>query len=164
MIGRNIAITLIFSIAFGCNQDESRKLPSIDLLMKDSVTRINTLSIHNGKPMMIINFEADCKHCQDETDSLLKYVNDFPETKFCFINMISMKEVRTFSKHFKFDNYRNIFIGQDTGKVFPKHIGSRTTPFSVVYNSDGKGVKAFVGEAKMSDLIPILQTLNNKKL
>lgn len=161
ILGLVVTALMIFS-QFACKQDELRRLPSIDILLQDSVTKKNTLDLHAGKPMMIINFEADCKHCQDETDSLLKYVNMFPESNFCFVNMVSMREVRTFSKHFKFDNYSNIFIGQDTGKVFPRFINSHATPMAVVFDKDRNMVAAFSGEAKMSDLIPILQTLNGK--
>jgi hypothetical protein len=61
---------------------EGRLLPSIDMLLPDSVTHFNTAGIPNGKPFVVIGFQPWCTHCQAETQDIIQHIQQLGYSYF----------------------------------------------------------------------------------
>src|SRR5579864_2134147 len=130
-------LTLIISIIFliACRQSRQEPhLPFFNLLLSDSITRLNTAMIPEGKPTILLYFSPDCEHCQHETESLLHSMDSLKKIHFYFITTDSFDRMRVFYQHYKIHNYPNITIGRDYRFFFPNHFGSPVPPYLVIYD------------------------------
>jgi len=100
-------------LSVGCFKATKDPMPSFNVLLSDSVTILNTKDIPSGAPIVMIHFDATCRECQQETDSLLLNMKTLQNVSFYFFTVGEFSEVTTFKNYYHFDRYSNITIGQD---------------------------------------------------
>lgn len=123
---------------------EGRLMPSFNLLLEDSSTRLSSAEIPAGKPIIVIGFSPTCKHCGKETDDIIKHIDQFKNTPIYFVTPYPFKEMRGFYRYFKLNRYPNIKMGRDSSDYFMSYFKVTTIPFTAVFDSKKRLKQAFV--------------------
>jgi len=154
------ALSLIF-ILVSCKQEQKggEVLPAFDILLPDSVTRLNTAQIQEGQPIALLYFSPDCEHCQQETDSILHHMNSLKTIKFLFVTNDPLERLKIFKGYYRIDKYPNIILGIDEQFFIPRHFKGITTPYMVLYDRDKRQRKIFDGEAEVRKIIALVDSL-----
>ncbi len=156
-----IALSVIMLTSLiACKQDSSTQMPEFGYLLPDSATIAYSDRIPIGKPIVIVNFEADCLECQQTTDSLLANMEQMKGVRFIFLTKEEFRKVRIFYMRYKLENYPNIAVGQDylqTAHVFFK---VRRTPLIALYNSQKYLMEVYDGKPVMEELIRSIKKLD----
>lgn len=131
----------------GC-KDTDNEFPDVKLKMADQSEIL--LSDHlQGKPGMIIHFDADCKGCQDEAESIVKNINQFRDIRIVFASLQQFDKIDLFDRYFKLSQNKNIVVGQDYNSTIPTHFKTYTTPMIVLTDKTSTVRKVIVGEIEM---------------
>lgn len=156
--GMNILLIWIMLLLQSCARDPLATMPSFNLLLPDS-SILNTTDLPAGNPYLFIHFDASCKGCQEETDSLLIYMDELKDVKLYFLTIESLKSVRLFRDYYKMQRYPNITLGLDCEMAFSKHFHNATTPFMAIYDRNKELRGVFEGQAKMDKLLTTLNEI-----
>jgi len=111
---RNYLIICCILTAIGCQGRKGAdigQLPSIDLLLPDSLTHINTKDVREGRPVALLYFSPDCEHCQNEITSILHNMDSLNNVLFYFITNDSLDRIRVFKSTYLLNKYSNITVG-----------------------------------------------------
>ncbi|MBC9915101.1 TlpA family protein disulfide reductase [Chitinophaga varians] len=132
-------------------------MPSIDVLLMDSSTVINTSKMEGKNSYVLLFFEPDCPHCQKEIESILKNIESFDNAKFCFLSISSFPEIKNFCKRYDIIRYRNVVVGRDTAAAYAKYFSIRAVPHTSIYTSDRRLKKIFASSVDAKELISALK-------
>jgi thiol-disulfide isomerase/thioredoxin len=155
-------ICIIFlGVLAGCafKYKKTPELPSFNFLMIDSSTIYSTSQIPKGKPFVIVYFSPDCDACQEETEDLLKNMNELKGTSFYFLTDDSFSRLVVFNKYYKIERYPNIILGSDYERSIQKHFRPGGTPYVALYNGKKRLRAVYSGGVEAKKLIEMLQTL-----
>jgi thiol-disulfide isomerase/thioredoxin len=152
-----IVISLIFS---GCAFYEKKRadLPSINLLMIDS-TVINTGNIPEGKPIVMMFFSPECKHCQYETESLLQNAQLFKNILFYLISADPLEKIKSYSTYFHLTNYPNFIPVMDNTFSLFYQLKPDFVPYFFIYNKHKKLFAALPGSDNINLIDSLVHTL-----
>lgn len=148
---RCFAITLLLSVLL-CACGNKSEIPDFNILLTDSATVFNTAKVPVGKPIVFIFFGADCEHCQEQTNELLKNIDALNMVMFYFVSIDPIDKIKIFQEHYKLERYPNILIGRDYAFSFPKFFEVNTTPFTAIYDKHQKLKVIIKGEAEVSKI------------
>lgn len=131
-----------------------RSLPAFNIMLSDSATIFNTYNIPKGKPVALMLFDPECKHCKDLTRKLTENMDSLKDIQFyMFTAAHSMTAIRKFYEDFHLANYSNIkVIGRDYEFFFHEYYGVKFVPDIALYDSNKKLIKLFEANATVKDL------------
>lgn len=115
-------------------------IPSIDILLKDSVTVFNTSKDKNANSVVLLFFDPSCPYCQKEVRSVVKNIDKFHETQFCLLSIASLQDIREFCRQFNLDKYQNIVVGRDIKAGYIQYFNISSVPHTSIY-SVGHGLR-----------------------
>jgi thioredoxin-related protein len=127
-------------------------MPAFKIRLADSVTVINTFNIKKGRPTLLILFGADCEHCKQFTDSLVKHIDSFKDANIYMFTFSPFPDLRKFIEEHKLKEYKNITMGNDAELFFPGFYKVSSVPGIAVYDKNKKIVKLFTGTVKVEDI------------
>lgn len=166
---------LAFAISFSCvltvaaqQQDNIRKFPSPNtnrdslpyklkpvlpqfrIMLTDSSTIFNSVSIPEGRPIVLMLFSPVCEHCSEAMASLLKDMDRLKDIRFYLISTVqSMTAIRKFYNDLDLGKYKNIeAIGWDFDYFYMENYFTLSVPDFAVYDKNKKLIKLF--EVEMS--------------
>lgn len=132
---------------------EGRLLPSFDLLLADSSTRLNTAAIPTGSPFVVIGFSPFCTHCQAETKDIVQHMASWKDTRIYFVTPYPFQDMKAFYSYFKLKEYPNIIMGRDEKNAFFKYFSTTSIPYTTIYDPKKRLKQVFIGEANTAKLI-----------
>ncbi|WPQ63354.1 thioredoxin-like domain-containing protein [Chitinophaga sancti] len=146
-----LLVFFIFILFISCNskdttKSEMRELPSINLLLSDSINVFNTIDIPKGKPIILFYFGAYCDHSRILMKRFLKDMDFYKNVNFYLITDDSFYDMRAFYRNFSLDQYYNIKVGIDNTSAFRKHFKANGYPYLVLYDKNGRLIETFYGE------------------
>ncbi len=107
---------------------------------------------------IFISFHSDCDFCINETESITQHIAEFGNTQFFFISPEPISVIRSFAEEKGLINQPNITFLHDKKLIFPLRFDVNTSPYTLVYDKQGKLIKRFSGQI----LAPaILKALND---
>jgi thiol-disulfide isomerase/thioredoxin len=129
-------------------------LPAFNILEMDSATIFNTYNIPQGKPVALMLFSPDCKHCRRTVNALRDGMDSIKNVQFyLFTGAHSMTEIRAFYKEHHLADYKNIrIVGRDLEFFFFDHYKTRVVPDIALYDEHKKLVKLIEGETTASEV------------
>ena len=129
-------------------------LPAFNIMLPDSTTIFNTYNIPEGKPIIILFFDPDCKHCKAEIKLLLAGMDSLKDIRFYIITSVhDFKRIRDFYDEYHLGDYKNIeVVGRDYEYFFITYYGVKFVPDLVLYNGHKDLVKFFDGHVSVKDL------------
>jgi peroxiredoxin len=156
-----IASSIYLIIAPATKQKDVPKeilsLPSINLLLTDSQTIVNTTSAIKDKAIVVFYFDPGCSHCQKETEELVANKEILNEVNFYFVSIDSMQKIKSFEYYYRLKEFNQIIVAKDHEFKGLSTFKVTSIPTNIVYNNKHKLVKIFVGEAKINDIKDVLK-------
>jgi thiol-disulfide isomerase/thioredoxin len=131
-------------------------IPAFTIQLTDS-SLFAKKDIPKRRPVVMIYFNPECGHCQQEAQELAKNMDRFKKVFFVMAAYHDMEQIREFAVTYGLDKFSNVRIGRDTKYFIPVFYDVKMTPFSAVYNKKGNLVKAFPGGMSVDDLKKALQ-------
>lgn len=135
---------------------EGRLLPSFNLLLVDSITKLDTRDIPEGSPFVVICFSPFCKHCQAETRNILAHMKELEKTRIYYVTPSPFTEIKAFYQHFKLAQYPNITIGRDTANFFMPYFKVTGVPYTIVFDSKKRVKQILLSEANADKLVRLV--------
>ena len=129
-------------------------LPAFNIMLTDSSTIFNTYNIPDGKPIVILFFDPDCRHCKAEIRLLLAGMDSLADVRFYFITSVhDFNKIRAFYEEYELKGYKNIEVfGRDYEYFFITYYGVKFVPDLVIYDEHKNLVKFFDGHVSVTDL------------
>ena len=150
---------LLIGCFFSCtnsvkNQDSQfATLPSLNLLLLDSATKINTQNATNEKQTILMYISPDCEHCHNLTTDLLKNMQRLKDIQIYMLTPMPLTDLKHFYNDFHLGDYKNITVGRDYGFSFDKIYNAPTFPCTVIYNKEKKLVKMYRSEVSIDKIV-----------
>jgi thiol-disulfide isomerase/thioredoxin len=156
-----IAALFIYSNAF-CQYDttppylKDKMLPAFNLLNSDSALFTHKI-LSTGKTTIIMLYNPECGHCQDQMDLLLSLPEIITNTQIVLTSSQPLFKIKTFYQKNKLEQYPNIFAGKDYAWFFGKFFQPKTIPVLAVYNKQNKFVFISQGNATKKQLLEAIK-------
>lgn len=127
-------------------------LPELRLVKQDRTTLRNA-DLNNGATLMLMLFNPTCEHCEDQTDTLRKYIYLFKKTNLILVAGPMMGPyLDMFKNGHKLDDYPTIQLALDSNAYADKTFLYQTLPQINIYDKNQKLVKIFVGNVPIDSL------------
>jgi len=138
-------------------------LPSFNIRLLDSVTIFNTDNIPSGKPIAIVFFDPNCKHCQHSINALIKSMDSVRNVRFYFITPVhDLALLRNFYMQYHMGDYKNIQIaGRDFEFFFFDFYRTISYPDVALYDKHKKLIRLIEGEFSASDIYNCINGIKN---
>lgn len=158
---KTITLSIFICLLLSCKSRTSggEVLPDFDVLLPDSITRINTSEIKTGAPIVLLYFSPDCEHCQNETEAILQHIDRLKDVRFYFITNDPFDRLKIFGQHYRLDKYSNILLGQDEQFFLLRYLKGSFPPCLVLYDKDKRKSKTFQGETPIDTIISSIHQL-----
>ncbi len=117
-------------------------IPPFTIQLTDS-SNFSKKDLPKKTPVVIIYFNPECGHCQDEAKEIAKNMDKFKKVFFLMVAYHDLGQIKEFGETYELDNFKNVKLGRDSKYFLPVFYQVKTTPFSAVYNKKGKLVTAF---------------------
>ncbi len=129
-------------------------LPAFNIMLLDSATIFNTYNIPEDRPVVILFFDPDCKHCKAEIKVLLAGMDSLKDTRFYIITSVhDFQRICDFYAEYHLGDYKNIeVVGRDYEYFFITYYGVKFVPDLVLYDERKNLVKFFDGHVSIGDL------------
>ena len=130
------------------------KLPAFNILEMDSMSIFNTYNIPSGKPIALMLFSPDCKHCKRTIDALLKGMDSIKNIQFYLVTAAhSMTEIKNFYNEHHLADYKNIkMVGRDYEFFYFSYYITKFVPDIALYDEHKKLIRLIEGETTVSEL------------
>jgi len=134
-----------------------KTFPPIKLLLADSSSHFTKDNISKKDDIVLMLFNPECSHCRTETDSLLKYINLFINTRIIMATTMPFEQMRIFIKEFKLNEYPLITVGRDEHFFLPVYFEISHLPFLAFYDKKKKLISVHEGNMKVKDMLSELK-------
>ena len=137
----------------------SQSIPSFQMQLTNGKS-FSSGSLSPKKPLILIYFAPDCEHCQILMDTIFKKINAFKNSQIVMVTFKPLNEVVDFENHYETHKYQNIKTGTEVPIFFfRKYYQVENTPFTALYDKQGKLIISYKKETPVDDLIKHLKLL-----
>ncbi len=123
-----------------------------------TLTKINRSQLSardlKGK-VMLVYFDPDCDHCQEEAKLIQANLDAFKEYALYFISSAPMSKMQQFAWDYKLAG-PNVNLAYATPENILRTFGPVQTPSIYIYSDTGKLVRAFNGQTPIEKILPLL--------
>ena len=167
MMSRNhIMLYLLLPALFFCRfhyqaiaQKPVGDIPPFKILQTNG-RYFSAADLPKNKPVVLIYFSPDCEHCQVLMDQLFPKINAFKNAELVMVTFKPVEELAGFEKKYQTYKYPNIKVGTEGTTFFLRYYYRLTnTPFTIVYNKNGKVVCNYRMQTPVDDLISQIKKL-----
>jgi len=159
---RFLSFFLLLLGLYSCNKTpplktglEGSPLPSFNLLLEDSVSKIDPSHSSKGSPVVLFYFTPGCPYCQAELKGIITHISSLNDIHFYLFTCARFAEMKAFSKYFQLQKYRNIRVGVDYDSAFGKVFDAYGVPYTAIYNKDQRLVHAYIGRINSQQILDI---------
>jgi len=156
---KNILFSLLLALLLGCSGPppirtglEGKKLPSFNLLLMDSATKLNTDAIPAGKPIVLLYFSPECPFCQAETEEIVSRIQSLSDIRFYFFTPYPFGQLRNYYSHYELEKYPNITVGRDYTASFGRYFKTQAVPYMAIYNKDKRLKQVYIGKLSAGEI------------
>jgi thiol-disulfide isomerase/thioredoxin len=113
--------------------------------------RFTKENLDTTRTKLFYYFNSECEHCEKQGSWISKDIEIFDNLEVIFISFEEMDAIKGYQN--KFDFVRdNITFLQDTRLTFSDKFGVGEFPSIILYTKNGKLIKKFEGETKVSEI------------
>ncbi|SRR6266498_2707499 len=159
MLFKIIAFRIVLLIAFSIiifekiEAQSADQIPPFKMLMSDGKF-FSAIDLPKNKPLVLIYFAPDCEHCQVLMNELFKNIEAFKTVQIVLITFKPIQDLQAFEKLYGTNKYQNIKAGTEGNTYFLRRFFRLdNTPFTALYNKEGKLVYSYRKETPVDDLI-----------
>lgn len=150
----------ILSIPFFLSSCSTKKLdkntlagnpmPSFQLLLMDSITYINSSTIPNDKPIVMLFVSPYCPHCREQTENIIANIKSLNKVRIYFLTTFSLDEIKQFNNQYGLSKYENIIVAQNNDFRFVDYFNISSIPFIAIYDKEKILKKVMIGKVDAS--------------
>ena len=153
----NIVLLSIFFCSCYGNQPENTGLegepmPSIMLLMPDSITSVNTKDGPDDKASVLLYIGPYCPYSRAQMNEIVTHISDLKNIQFYVFTSWPLFDMKKFCNQYHLNNYQNIKAGVITNDFFDKHFETKGVPYIIIYGRDKKLRKVFLGNIESAEI------------
>lgn len=157
-----VILILGLSCILACHARSGREstlstLPSFNMLLMDSTTVLKAEQISPGRPIILIFFEPDCPHCQEETQALTAHMEALKNVRIYMVTLAPLKEIKDFYHKNHLAKYGTFIVGQDYKYSFFRTFRPTQVPYMAIYDTNKQLVKIFYGELSVEKILNAIQ-------
>jgi thiol-disulfide isomerase/thioredoxin len=121
-------------------------LPAFKILLPDSAHWFTQANLKKGKAVMIMVFNPDCSHCQNQAEVIAQNHKELlSEIEIVMCSYQDLQKMRGFIDKYKLGEFSNIHVGRDVNYFFTPFYNMHLFPFLAIYDKKGKLYKVFEG-------------------
>ncbi|MDR3714163.1 MAG: thioredoxin fold domain-containing protein [Puia sp.] len=157
---KKIILFLALASTVGCRDHkneiktgfEGKPLPSFNVLLMDSTTKLNTENIPSGEPVVVFYFNPYCPFCRAQTEEMLGNIKSLKNIRFYLVSNFPFEMIKKYYSDFQLNKYSNITVVQDYDAYFGNYYKAPGVPYIAIYNKEKILKKAFIGQLGSSDI------------
>jgi thiol-disulfide isomerase/thioredoxin len=151
---------IIFLITVSSPQkSSSQSLPEFTVQLTNGKL-FTKKDISHKEPFILIYFAPDCGHCQALIREVLKRINEFKKSQILLVSFESLQDVTRFEKDYGLKSHPSIKTGIEKQVfLFRYYYHLENTPFTALYDKQGKYVISYKTQTPVDDLIKHLNAL-----
>lgn len=127
---------------------EGTSLPSYNLLLMDSTTRINISQIKSENPLVLFYFSPNCSYCKAQTKEVIQDISLLQSIHIFMASSFPFTEIKNYYEDYKLKKYPSITVGQDYEQFFNRYFKPGGFPCFAIYGSDKKLNQVLLGKVK----------------
>lgn len=130
-----------------------QSVPAFEITAVPDSSTFSSAALKKDKPVVIILFNPDCDHCQNETKELLAWRQEIKHLQIVMVSSAPYDKVKEFYQDYNIQSLANIQMGCD--REYKLALLFRATSYPAIYVYDSKGIlsKAYVGGARVADIV-----------
>jgi peroxiredoxin len=167
---RTLIVTLcVFAAACGSKEKKPEPTPAENPTPSVATVKnerpVMTLTLTDGsqidaqalnEQMVLVLFQPDCDHCQNEATQIRKRLNAFKDYQLYFISSQPMEAIQKFAKDYKLYDLPNVHFGFTTVENVLNNYGAISAPSIYIYTKEGRLVESFDGLVDVEVVIKYL--------
>jgi len=139
---------------------QTSSMPAFKMQLTNGKT-FTSAQLNHQKPTVLIYFAPDCEHCQVLMNELFARMNDFRTAQLVMVTFEPLKELFGFEKKYQTSKYPNIKVGSELPVFFFRYLYKlEHTPFTALFNKNGKLVASYKEKTPVNDLVKKLKALH----
>lgn len=115
---------------------EGKPIPSINLLLLDSITHINLKTWKIGKPVVLIDISPTCPYCRALTQKIADEHENLKGIQFIVLSSYPLTELKKYDNEYMLKKYPNITVAQDSDAHFGQYFQAPGVPCIAIYGKD----------------------------
>jgi len=131
---------------------EGRLLPAFDLVLPDSLSRLNTRDIPTGRSFIMMGFSPYCSHCQEATREIIQNMDKFNSTRIYMVTTLPLADLRQFDSVFNLAKYPNIILAKDPKTYFLSYFRSTGIPYLAIFDTKKRLKEVMTGRVKIDQV------------
>ena len=144
---------LLLSIFFVKTIANAQTMPVFSIMQSNGKT-LNTKSLVNTRPVVLIYFSPDCDHCTTLLNTMFAQIDKFKRATILLVTFRPMNELTDFEKKYKTNKYKNVIVGVEEPIFFLKNLFQlESTPFTALFNKNGSLIYLYKKETHVNDLL-----------
>lgn len=157
---KNIVLLLFFTVlfVFGSSAQVADPKPGSTIppfkILKTNGGYFTNNDIRKNAPVVLIYFAPDCDHCIKLMDQLFKKIHQLDKASIVMVTFREPNDVAWFERKYQTAQYRNITVGTEgTSYVLRNYYRLDKTPFTAVYNKNGKLAFSYKNETPVDEML-----------
>lgn len=135
---------------------QNKTIPVFSLLSLDSIAFSSGVLSQNKKTIIML-FNPDCEHCQQQLQLLLTIPEVINNTNLVLSSTETLQKINTFYTKFRLENYNGVIIGKDFKYFFGGYYRPKTIPVLAFYNKQKQLVYFNQGNVKKKQILQALK-------
>lgn len=128
-------------------------IPAFTLLLTDSISLFTKEDLKKNQPTMLILFSPDCEHCKQETEEIIKHIDNFKKINIVMATMLPMEKMKTFYETYQLSRFDNIVVGYDKFFILPSFYDIKSLPFLAFYDKKKNLISVFDGNLSIPKML-----------
>ena len=135
------------------------QLPSFAMTLSNG-QYFKAADLPKQKPVLLIYFAPDCDHCHTLMNEFFKRAGEFQLAEVVMVTYTPVSEVAAFERAYQTYRHPNLKVGTEGSTYFLRQFYKlQNTPFTALYNRQGKLVRSYRKEPLLNDLLKQLKNL-----
>jgi thiol-disulfide isomerase/thioredoxin len=126
--------------------------PPVKLLLPDSTSFYTKEDLPKKKKVMLVLFNPQCEHCQQEAENLSQNLDKFKDTHVVMATTAPLYSMNEFMEKYKLGGYKNIVFTQDTHYFLLNFYNLHNLPFHAFYNKNKQLISVFEGSMTLEKI------------
>ncbi len=129
-------------------------MPAFTVYKAPDSTAFTNKNVAKKRPVLLMLFSPECGHCQHVAKEILQHLDAAKKgrAKILMFTWLPYNTLVSFRKDYKIGDYPQITLGYDSKFFFVPFYHVTTFPKLIVYDKNGRFVKAFEGSIDIDDV------------
>lgn len=125
---------------------EGKPLPSFNLLLMDSSTRLNTSTVPAGQPAVFFYITPVCPYSRAQTEDIIANMKSLQHIRFYIVSNFPFNQIKNYFDHYQLKKYTNITVGQDYDSYFGNYFNVQAVPYMAIFDKEKKLKRVVTGK------------------